>query len=123
LLKSKKCAYIGYNDALKLVLYYNAKIQKVLTSHNYIFFTPHEKEPDEEIVIKVTPTHEGKHEKTDMHGVKNSKEPAILNKTAEPNVSCKRKELLSQDESHRMREIQKDYWQLADPFTLENETD
>jgi hypothetical protein len=99
------------------------KYKRSLPHTTTFFFTPHKKEPDEEIVVKVTSTHEGKHEKTDMHGVKISKEPAILNKTAEPNVSHKRKEPLSQDESHRMRGIQKDYRQLAEPFTLENETD
>ena len=123
LLKSKRHAYVGYNDASKSVLYYNAETQKVLTSCNYVFLTLREKEPDEEIVVKLTPTHEGEYEETNVRGVKISKEPAILNKPAEPDANCKRKEPPRQNEPCQTRGIQKDYRQLANPFTLENETD
>ena len=121
--KSKRRAYVGYNDASKSVLYYNAETRKILTSRNYVFLTPREKEPDEEIVVKLTPTHEGEHEETNVHGARLPKEPAILNKPAEPDASRKRKEPPRQDEPRRTRGIRKDYRQLADPFTSENETD
>jgi hypothetical protein len=57
--KSKCRAYVGYNDASKSVLCYNAETRKILTSRNYVFLTAKEAEPIEEIQVEDTPTREG----------------------------------------------------------------
>jgi hypothetical protein len=52
--KSKRRVYIGYDDGSKSVKYYNAEMQKILTSRNYRFLTlPIEETPPEQ--IEVTP--------------------------------------------------------------------
>jgi len=66
--KSKWHAYVGYNDANKLVLYYNAETRKILVSRNYVFLTARPAEPIEEIVITETPR-EGEREEQDTHEV------------------------------------------------------
>jgi len=63
--KSKRCAYVSYNDANKSVLYYNAETRKILVSRNYVFLTARPAEPTEEIVITETP-HKGEQEEQDM---------------------------------------------------------
>jgi hypothetical protein len=58
--KSKRHAYVGYTDASKSVLYYNAETRKILTSHNYVFLTAKEPEAPEQIQVEQdTPMHEG----------------------------------------------------------------
>ena len=58
LLKSKRHAYVSYNDTNKSVLYYNAETRKILVLRNYVFLTARPAEPTEEIVITET-LHEG----------------------------------------------------------------
>jgi hypothetical protein len=118
--KSKQRAYIGYIDASKSVLYYNAEMCKVLTSRNYVFLTTREPDPPEEIIIEDTPTHEGEREDTARRVEENTHEaPTEPKGPTEPNASRKRKEPPVQDEPRRTRGICKNYQQLADPFSLE----
>src|SRR6266436_6007296 len=60
--KSKRRAYVGYNDASKSVLYYNAETRKILTSRNFVFLTTREPDPPKEIIVNDPPTHEGERE-------------------------------------------------------------
>jgi len=57
--KSKHYAYIEYNNSFKSVIYYNAETHKILTSQNYMFLIEKEPTPQEEIVIRQSPTCEG----------------------------------------------------------------
>jgi hypothetical protein len=68
--KSKRHAYVGYNDGSKSVLYYNAKIRKVLTSQNYVFLTARDSIQNEEIVVHGSPVHEGEREEEAVQGEK-----------------------------------------------------
>jgi Integrase core domain len=64
--KSKRWAYVGYNDVSKSVIYYNAETRKILTSRNYVFLTPKASAPAEEIQItEDTPQREGEREERD----------------------------------------------------------
>jgi hypothetical protein len=56
-------AYVGYNDTLKSVLYYNAETKKILTSRSYVFLTEKISEPPEEIRVEDTPMCEGERER------------------------------------------------------------
>jgi hypothetical protein len=50
--KSKRCAFVGYEDGSKSVLYYNAETKKILTLRNFHFLTLHENTtPAEQIVV------------------------------------------------------------------------
>src|ERR1700679_1771275 len=64
--KLKRQAYVGYNDASKSVIYYNAETRKILTSHNYVFLTPKASAPAKEIQITGdTPQREKEREERD----------------------------------------------------------
>lgn len=56
-------AYVGYNDALKSVIYYNVETCKIFTSCNYIFLTIKPLEPSKEIQLKDTLVHAREREK------------------------------------------------------------
>jgi hypothetical protein len=58
--KSKKCIYVGYDDGLNSIKYYNAETRKVLTSRNFrsLQLPIHPKSP-EPVVITSDMQHEG----------------------------------------------------------------
>jgi transposase InsO family protein len=117
--KSKRRAYIGYNDMSKSVLYYNAETRKVLASRNYVFLSAKDKEPPEEIVIQDTPTHEGEREDETARRVEENTQPKEPERPKEPDTSRKRKEQPSVDEPRKTRGVRQDYRRLADPFSDE----
>ncbi len=59
--KSKRCAYVGFEDGSQAVKYYNPENRKVLTSQNYRFLTLPKEDPPPDI-IKVTPNTQHKGE-------------------------------------------------------------
>jgi hypothetical protein len=71
--KSKRRAYVGYDDASKSVTYYNAETRKILTSRNYVFLTPKPAEQPEEILVEDHPTREGEREEKDTRYVEEKK--------------------------------------------------
>jgi hypothetical protein len=48
--KSKRRAYVGYEEGPKAVQYYNAEMRKVLTSRNYRFLSPPTGNPTPEAI-------------------------------------------------------------------------
>jgi len=50
--KSQRCAYVGYNDTSKSVIFYNAEKRRILTSRNYVFLTAKTAETAEEIQVE-----------------------------------------------------------------------
>ena len=74
-------------------------------------------EPPDEIIITDSPTCEGEWEE----------EPCAEEETrewTEPNMSQKRKQPPKEkDEPRRTRGVQVDYWQLANPYPSDNESD
>ena len=49
--KSKRRAYVGYDEGSKSIIYYNAATRKILTLRNYRFLVPCDVSPPEEIAI------------------------------------------------------------------------
>jgi hypothetical protein len=94
--KLKRWAYVGYNDASKSVIYYNAETRKILTSHNYVFLTLKASAPAEEIQITGdTPQREGEREERDVQ------------EDPESNTNRKRKnpEQVPEDEPRKTRGV------------------
>ncbi len=52
--KSKRKAYIGYNDGSDSILYYSVKSRKILASHNHKNLSPMPSQPSPEPIV-VTP--------------------------------------------------------------------
>ena len=119
--KSKKCAYIGNNDASKSVLYYNAERRKVLTSRNYKFLTAKEPEAAEEIAVHDYPLREGECEGRSACGKEQGIENIPSAPAKETNMSRKRKASPNVDEPRKTWGIRKDYRKLSDPFSSEDE--
>ena len=105
--KSKRRAYVGYNDASKSVIYYNAETRKILTSRNYVFLTAKTAEPTEEIQIEDTPTREGERAGGNTREVE------------EQNTSRKRKRPAEEDEPRKTRGVRPNYRLLNDPYLEE----
>ena len=57
--KSKRRAFVGFEDGPKAIKYYNADSRKILTSRNYCFLTPPTNSPPEEIVVAPDVLREG----------------------------------------------------------------
>ena len=66
LAKSKRRAYVGFDDGSKSVLYYNAETRRVLTSRNYRFLSITDKTPPEEIVVAPDIPHEGEMDRSTL---------------------------------------------------------
>jgi hypothetical protein len=110
LLKSKKRAYVGYEDGSKSIKYYNAETRKILTSRNFCFLSNTIQSPPEEIEVAPDSQHEGE-----------------LGESMLPtgNNSLKRKRGIEEENeqkqishTHRKRV---DYCYLNDPFPDETE--
>jgi len=101
--KSKWHAYVGYNDANKSVLYYNAETRKILTSRNYVFLTARPAEPTEEIVITET-LYEGEREEHDTC--------EVIDKDKDKTIKWK---VEMEDELRKTRGVRPDYRCLNDP--------
>ena len=133
--KSKRRAYVGYNDGSKSVLYYNAETRKVLTSRNYVFLTARDPVQNEEIVVYDSPVREGERGEDAARGEKEEtpkepkkpKEPEKEKPTASqtPNSQKRnsRKRKQPDEEPRRTRGVRINYRELADPYPSEDETD
>jgi hypothetical protein len=128
--KSKRRAFVGYEDGPKAVKYYTAEQKKVLTSRNYRFLsTPTAMgSPSDEIVVAPDGQREGETEEGALSsGIDPSKgEPSTKTTEDHPErdgARSKRKrgaeeESESEDVSPRKtRGICTDYRKLQDPFT------
>jgi hypothetical protein len=51
LLKLKQRIYVGHEDGPQAIEYYNAEVQKVLTSRNYRFLTPQKESPSPNVIV------------------------------------------------------------------------
>jgi transposase InsO family protein len=125
--KSKRRAYVGFDDDPKAIKYYTAETKKVLTSRNYHFLSPPETPLHDTIVVTPDEQCEGEWEDAlSPGGVQNSDAPKTPgNKNHEDTTdseSLKRKrsaeEIRSDAESPRKtRGICTDYRKLNDPYT------
>ena len=112
--KSQHWAYIGYNEGLKAVKYYNAATRNILTSRNYRFLVPSADNPPEEITIdpgEIAPPHEGEAE-----DITRSTDPVILRKRQRADL-----EPVDINKPRKTRNIRVDYRYLDNPFTDEEE--
>jgi len=81
--KSQCRAYVGYDEGSKVVRYYNAAMQNVLTTRNFCFLQPVERTPPEEIAIEpaelkggnVSPSEGGKGNDTRRDNPRKRKRP------------------------------------------------
>ena len=119
--KSKRRAYVGYDDGSKSVLYYNAETRNILTSRNFRFLTLNEKEtPPEEIEVQPDLLCEGeKKGGTLLTGI---------NKNIKTSDSSKRKRDENEEGDidtppRKTRGKRVDYKYLNDPFSDEEEDD
>jgi hypothetical protein len=110
--KSKRRAYVRYDDVSKSVLYYNTETRTILTSRNYVFLTAKSANIPEEITVEDTPMCEGERE-----------EGGMLEADESTSLSCKRKEHNWEDKPHRTRGVCLDYQILNDPYSSEDEED
>ena len=107
--KSQHQAYIRCDKGSKAVKYYNATTRNILTSWNYHFLIPLTDNPPEEIAIdlgEIAPPHEGEAEDSMQ-----STDPVILEKRQRVE-----EEPVDINKPRRTRNIQVDYWYLANPF-------
>jgi hypothetical protein len=57
--KSKRQVYVGFDDGVKAVKYYNADTRQILTSRNFRHLNPPPETPPEPIIIAPSPQHGG----------------------------------------------------------------
>ena len=103
--KSKCQAFVGFDEGLNSIQYYNAETHNILTSWNFHFLTPPQPSPPEEIIIDPHSSCEGEDkgitplnaQDADQKGKQKHEEPDPI----EPRKTCGK---------------QIDYKQLNDPF-------
>jgi hypothetical protein len=114
--KSKRQAYVGYDDGSKSVQYYNAETRKILTSRNYRFLTLPEKEsPPEEIEVAPDTPREGER--------KASAQPMGTKGDSLKRKRPAEEEPLDLDSPRKTRGRRINYRYLHDPFPDEEEED
>jgi hypothetical protein len=144
--KSKRRAYVGYEEGPQAVQYYNAETRKVLTSRNYQFLSPPKGTPSPEAIV-VAPDAQCEGELGDgalptsgdpqdaqltgdtpqgVHPTRDSGDPqgVQLGQSPEASDSLKRKRdredegtLDPAEEPRKTRGIRKDYRYLNDPYS------
>jgi transposase InsO family protein len=122
--KSKRRAFVGFEDGPKAIKYYNAETRKILTSQNYRFLTPQENSPPEEIVVAPDVPHEG-----ELRGSAPPTSDPLIDQTEsrdKANAGSKRKqpeeeEYIDLDAPRKTRGKHIDYRYLNDPFPDEEE--
>ena len=142
--KSKQRIYVGYEDSPQAIQYYNAKIRKILTSHNYRFLIPPTESPLLDAIV-VAPNVQCKGEPRDgalpqsdapimdgqlrelladdalLTGGQSSKPQPLGDKSSD---SQKRKRKMDEGEnSRKMHGIKQDYRKLNDPFSESEDED
>jgi hypothetical protein len=111
LLKSQRCAFVGYDDRSKSVRYFNAATRSILTSRNFQFLTPVDTTPLEGIAVEPDTPLEGE------------PEGDTRSSAQQPKNLQKRKANMSIDprEPRKTRGIRKNYEYLNDLFPDEEE--
>ncbi len=65
--KLKRCAYVGYDEGSKSVIYYNAKMRRCLTSRNYTFLTSDgDRREEDDIIVQHDITRKGEREEDEI---------------------------------------------------------
>lgn len=125
--KSKRRAYVGYNDEPKSVIYYNADTRRCLTSRTYAFLTPYPAGEKEDIIIYDNPTREGEREEEPKDAQENNAETTHAEKESQVEVQNKKRKRTYQDEPvdkpRKTRGVRPDYRLLDDPYSSEEEDD
>ena len=114
--KSKRRAYVGYDENSKSVLYYNAQTRKILTSRNFVFLTAKIPETEGDILIKETPTCEDNRDAEQEHG---EEQDVHGEKEIQPHTSkatAKKRNAVSLRAPRKRRGATPDYRRLNDPF-------
>ena len=113
--KSKRRAFVRFEDSPKAVKYYNAETRQILTSRNYRFLSPQEDSPPEKIVVAPDVPREGES--------RGSMQPHPDQKESEgiENMNSKRKrpeeeEYKDLDQPRKTRRKRIDYRILDNPF-------
>jgi Reverse transcriptase (RNA-dependent DNA polymerase) len=131
--KSKRQAYVGFDDGSKAVKYYNAETRKVLISRNFKHLTPSQRnKTPEPIIITPNARPEGEsggsesvmprlgvteHDEMDCDGL--TRDPNIT-RDLEPEIMRKRK-IEEAFEPRKTRGIRTDYKRLQNPFLVEED--
>ena len=124
--KSQRRAYVGYDEGLKAIRFYNAATKNVQTARNYRFLTPTDPTPPEDIGIEM-PDHEMgddlEHQKADTpprergEGGDNNMRSVIPKKRTASDLDSD----LDPEEPCRTRGVRPDYKYMNDPFPDEEE--
>jgi hypothetical protein len=121
--KSKRQAYVGFDDGARVVKYYNAETRKVLTSHNFHNITPPDNPtPPEPIELTPNMPHEGETGGSmPPMGVTGSDDRT---RNLEPKQKQKQNEIEEDVDINAPRKtcgIRANYQHLHDPFPEEEE--
>ena len=142
--KSKKRLYVGHEDGPQAIKYYNAEVRKVLTSRNYRFLTPAKEAPSPDVIV-VAPDAQCEGEQG-RDALPSSDAPTMGGQLGDVNTrsdvpishgqlsippqpkggdSLKRKIIPKEDEPvtppRKTRGIKRDYCQMNDPFSEEED--
>jgi len=113
--KSKRRAFVGFEDGPKAIKYYNADSRKILTSRNYRFLTPPTDSPPEEIVVAPDVPREGE--------LRGSAQPHVDETKSQGDISAGSKRKQPEEDEYRdwdaprkTRGKRIDYRVLDNPF-------
>jgi hypothetical protein len=105
--KSKRRAFVGYDEGSNSVLYYNAETRTILTSRNYRFLSPSTlPPPPEEIAVEPDSPREGEQ----------GGNTSLNRRDGEQRENLKRKSEDTSNEPRKTRGKRVDYEQLNDPY-------